>query len=140
MKKKRALSYQEAEIMAKDSSSVVLPEDKHKKRKARFLRYYEKCPVAKFAAAHCGRGPGAVIKWQKEDPRFERAMERLKAKFVMDNLGEVKDKRWILSKLFFDTFGDKQNIIVDKGESFDVEELSDAEITKRRTELLKSFT
>jgi hypothetical protein len=78
--------------------------------KKRFLEYYADVPVKRYASYHIGRDEDTTRKWEKSDADFSEQIRILKAKYLLTHIKLIKDKTWLLERLFRDEFGQKVQV------------------------------
>lgn len=80
----------------------------HREEKERYLWYYVRLPVQKYAAAAIGYTADTIQNWLKEDSAFSAQCQAAKAAFVMAQVGKIRNPEWLLERLMRDTFGEKE--------------------------------
>lgn len=90
--------------------------DDRLKRKEEFLEYYKDVPMQRFAAMHIGVSEDTIMRWKKEDTDFADSMDNLKAAFVREKLGDVKNIEWKLERMFRQEFSQQTKIDITSGE------------------------
>lgn len=78
--------------------------------KLAFLEYFRKVPVKRYASHYIGKDEDTVRLWEKEDSVFSEQMMKAKAEYLLENMKIVKDKTWLLERLFRDEFALQQKI------------------------------
>lgn len=95
-------------------------------KKERFLEYFRKVPIQKFAAGYIGVSDDTITNWKKADSEFSDCIERAKAEFVSAKINKVRSNEWILERVFKGDFAQRQEhtgkdgeplVIVTKDES-----------------------
>lgn len=76
-----------------------LQQERIKKLKVKFLKYYGQLPVQKLAAQYVGRNEDTIITWKNKDPEFAESMENAKAKWALKNSKKVRSKEWLLERV-----------------------------------------
>lgn len=73
---------------------VVLPHiqgklDDIKELKQRYLNYFARVPIQKYASMYIGRASDTVDTWKREDTQFAANIELARARFVDKNLKQT---------------------------------------------------
>ena len=85
-------------------------DDKNLEKKKKFLEYFKDVPMQKFGAMHIGVDEDTIGNWKKEDSDFSDSIDNLKAAFVKDNLGDVKNLEWKLERMFKREFAQRTEL------------------------------
>lgn len=85
--------------------------------KEKFMEYFRKTPIQKFAAAYIGRDENTITLWKKEDQDFCDCIERAKADYVSEKLNRVRSNEWILERVFKGDFAQRNEVTGADGET-----------------------
>lgn len=85
--------------------------------KQKFLEYFRKVPIQKFAAGYIGRSEDTITDWKASDSDFSDCIERAKADFVSEKINRVRSNEWILERIFKGDFAQRSEITGKDGES-----------------------
>jgi hypothetical protein len=77
--------------------------------KEKFLKYYEKVPIQKYAAAFIKRSENTVSEWKAADDKFRDAIEEARAIFVQTNIMKTKAD-WKLERMLRQDFGQSVDV------------------------------
>lgn len=78
--------------------------------KEKFLEYFRKAPIQKFAAAYIGRSEDTITDWKREDSDFSDCINRAKADYVSEKLNKVRSNEWILERVFKGDFAQRTEL------------------------------
>lgn len=85
--------------------------------KERFLEYFRKVPIQKFAAGYIGRSEDTITDWKKNDKDFSDCIDLAKAEFVSAKMNKVRSNEWILERIFKGDFAQRNEHTGKDGES-----------------------
>jgi len=83
-------------------------QDKRLPLKKKFLEYFQKVPIQKYAGAYIGKSEDTITRWKKADEDFADQIELAKAEYLKAKLIKVRSNEWILERLFKDHFSLRQ--------------------------------
>lgn len=96
-------------------------EDKNAELKAKFMEYFRKTPIQKFAAAYIGRSEDTITDWKKDDSDFSDSIERAKADYVSEKLNKIRSNEWILERVFKGDFAQRNELTGKDGEKLEAQ-------------------
>lgn len=67
--------------------------------KEKYLAYYSKLPIKRYAAAHIGKDEDTTLIWEKEDSEFSERIVRAKADYLMSKAKNLRSE-FIIPLLF----------------------------------------
>lgn len=76
--------------------------------KEKYLEYYRKVPMQKFAAAYIGKSEETIIRWRKADADFDNCVSLAKANFVSEKINKIRSNEWILERVIKGDFSPRQ--------------------------------
>jgi len=84
--------------------------------KEKYLQYYRKVPMQRFAAGYIGRDEDTIIRWRKADKEFADCVELAKAEFVSEKINKIRSNEWILERVMKGDFSQRNELTGKDGE------------------------
>ncbi len=75
--------------------------------KEKFLEYFRKVPLQKYAGYSIGKDEDTITRWKKEDTDFADQIRLAKAAFLMQTVPNITDDKWKLERIFKNEFSQK---------------------------------
>lgn len=76
-------------------------------KKERFMEYFRKVPIQKFAAGYIGVSEDTIGRWKDADEDFADCIEHAKAEFVSAKMNKIRSNEWILERIFKGDFAQR---------------------------------